>query len=158
MSDNTSSNVAPLLAEFRRLLGEIPGLRPGQYPSEQDQNQIVCLIYPGPGRAQIGTSSGRGGLPSRWDFDTIIIEVATTRSDMASDFLAVEPYVSSVPAALFRAFAQNRFSGLVATLGDPMTPGSTWPVRRSLIFPQSAGMDVIGYRWEVDVSYQVVIA
>lgn len=151
------SSVSAVLTEFRSILSAIPGLSPGRYPGEQDHNRIVCLIYPGPGRAQLGTSSGREGLPMRWQFDTIIIDVVTPRSDMAADFAAVEPYADTVPAALFAAFSHHRFSGLVTTLGDATTPGSTWPVRRSLIFPQQAGYDVIGYRWEVDVSYQVVI-
>jgi hypothetical protein len=154
----TESNVGAVLAEFRSILGEIDGLSPGRYPSEQDHNRIVCMVYPGPGRAQIGTSSGgHSGLPQRWQFDTIIIDVVTPRSDMAYDFAAVETYAESVTATLFKSFYTHRFAGLTVTLGDATTPGSTWPVRRSLIFPQQAGVDVIGYRWEVDVSYQVDI-
>lgn len=153
------ADIDALLTEFGTILGGIAGLNPGQYPTEQDHNRILCLIYPGPGRSQLGTSSGgHSGLPQRWQFDTIMIDVATPRSDMAYDFAAVTPYVQLVESALFKAFSHTRFSGLVTTLGDATSPGSTWPVRRSLIFPQQAGIDVIGYRWEVDVSYQVVIA
>lgn len=155
----TESSHEAVLAEFVSILSGIDGLTPGQYPSEQDHNRIVCLVYPGPGRSQLGTSSGGlSGLPMRWQFDTIMIDVGTIRSDMQYDFAAVVPYAGLVENALFKAFSHTRFSGLVTTLGDATSPGSTWPVRRSLIFPQQAGIDVIGYRWEVDVSYQVVIA
>lgn len=146
-----------VLAEFRAVLRGIDGLNPDEYPSEQDQNPIVCLVYPGPGRAQLGSSMGGNGHPNYWSFDTIIIDVFTLRSDMLMDYKAVEPYAQGIPTALMVAYSDHRFHGHVVTMSDPGAPGSTWPIRRSPIFPVSGGIDALGYRFEIDVSYQVDI-
>lgn len=146
-----------VLHEFRTVLRGLPGLNPDEYPSEQDENQVICLVYPGPGRAQLGSSRGGNGHPNYWSFDTVIIDIFTLRSDLQSDYKAVEPYAQGVPTALMRAFSEHRFHGHVVAMSDPGAPGSTWPIRRTSIFLQSGGVDAIGYRFEVDVSYQVDI-
>lgn len=152
-----SSTLPAVLAEIRSVLKTLPGLNPDEYPSAQDEQPIVCLVYPGSGRAQLGTSSNDSGRPSYWEFDTVVIDIVTPQSDMAADYKAVEPYAQGVPTALFAAFSNDRFNGKITTMSDPYTPGSTWPIRRSLIYPVSGGVDVLGYRFEVDVSYQVDI-
>lgn len=146
-----------VLAEFRMVAAGLEGLNPDEYPSEQDQRQLICLVYPGPGRAQLGSSMGGNGHPNYWSFDTIIIDVFTLRSDMLSDYKAVEPYAQGIPSALMKAFSQHRFHDHVVAMSDPGAPESTWPIRRTSIFPQSGGIDALGYRFEVDVSYQVDI-
>ena len=146
-----------VLREIRSVLATIDGLNPDEYPSEQDQNAIICLVYPAPGRAQLGSSSGSNGFPTYWSFDTINIDIFTLRSDLLMDYKAVEPYAQGVITALMVAFDTHRFGGHVVTMSDPGAPGSTWPIRRTPIFPVSGGIDALGYRFEIDVSYQVDI-
>jgi hypothetical protein len=146
-----------VLAEIRTVLRGLPGLNPDEYPSEQDENPVICLVYPGPGRAALGSSHGGNGYPNYWTFDTILIDVFVLRSDLLMDYKAVEPYAQGVITALMAAFSRDRFNGQVVAMGDPGTPGSGVPIRRSPLFPQSGGIDGLGHRFEVDVSYQVDI-
>ena len=152
-----SSSMPDVLREIRAVLTGIPGLLPDEYPSEQNEQPVFCLVYPGQGRAQLGTSRGGTGHPSYWEFDTVIIDIVTPRSDMLSDFKAVERYPGLVPSALMAAFSDHKFNGYVAVMSDPTAPGSTWPIRRALIYPQAGGVDMLGYRFEVDLAYQVEI-
>lgn len=149
---------ADVLREIRSVLRPLPGIRstPDQ-PGDVELADTICLVYPGPGQARLGTSSGRGGTPNRWQLDTVLIDVYRFLSDLARDMETLEPLAEAVPAALMAAFARDRFNGWVVTLGDPQTPGAVWPVRRSLIMPDKQGIQAVGYHFEVDVAYQVEI-
>lgn len=149
-----SASMPDVLEEIRTVLRSLPGLNPNEYPSEQDENPIICLAYPGPGDSSLGTSHGGTGRPSYWQTDTFLIDITTARSDLASDLKAIEPYAQGVPSALMVGFSRDRFNGRVVVFGDPNTPGSTRPIRRRLVYMEN-GAPV--YRFEVDVSYQVEI-
>lgn len=152
-----ATTLPDVLEVFRTTMRSLPGLNPAGYPTEQDTNQIKCLVYPAPGRSQFGSSEGGNGYPNYWQFDTIVIEVFTYRSNLESDFKAVEPYTHLVPHAIMAAFMRDKMNGTVQILGDAESPESQWPIRRSLIFDLSAGSNMIGYQFEVDISYQVDI-
>ena len=132
----------------------IPGLNPDPQPSDQDQRDIVCLVYAGDGRTQLSTSRGETH-PVTWQFETIVVDILTPHSDLAGDLAALEPYTYLVPRTLFARFAKDRWGGTIVNIGDSTSPGATWPIRRNLVGPVSVGgIDSIGYRFECDVSYQ----
>lgn len=152
-----TSTLPDVLAAVRSIVRTLPGLNPANQPTEQDENQFITLVYSREGRTQLATSHGDGGYPRSWQFDVITVEVVTVRSDLESDFDAIEPYTHLIPNALIAAFSNDKWNGRIQVLGDAGTPGSTWPVRRSLILEDRNEMPVIGYQFEVDVSYQVDI-
>lgn len=144
-----------VLLEVKAVLRTVDGLRsvPDE-PPEQINAFPVCLVYPGSGRMQLGPARGPNGLPRCWEFHTVTIDIYQNRSDIARDLLTVRPFSRSVPAALIAAYATDRFNGTVALLGDPQLTSGTWPVRYALIMPEPGGINAVGYRFELDVSFQ----
>jgi hypothetical protein len=166
-----SAVIDQVLAEVKKEVRAINGTYEGkQYtirtlpdePGEAATTFPYGIVYPGPGSSGIKTSMGTNGFGNRWTAQTIIIDVFTTRQNIANDMADMRPFAWLVPNALFAAFARDRFNGTVLMLGDITTSGggrgsvSTPVCRWQLIYPPpgAGGLPAVGWRFELDVTIE----
>lgn len=143
--------VAAITTELRLL----PGLyATPDAPPEQLSVFPALVVYPQSGFWRLGSPSGARARGMRWGTHTIAIRVHVERSSLAHDVGQALPYAESVPDALFRGFARDRYGGAVVALGDPSVGGSAAPLRYEFGPDQWGGIDTLAWRWSLDVTVE----
>lgn len=134
-----------VLREVRATVRQIPGLPYlPEYPAESWNQWPAADVWADSGEWRKGTA--RTGRTREWaareGTAVIIIDVFLIRDDLPEDMPDFEPFLDSVPDALFRKAASDDFGGTVRELVSV-----TWSVLN-----QERGSDqVIGYRFRAEV-------
>jgi len=149
-----------VITTIQDVVRQVPGIGASpDNPPSQELRDPVLLVYPGDATSWLGTSVGAGGVPNRWDFETIMIDVFVYVADeLEIAFQRIRPFADPVRKALFDAFARDKFGGTVAGLGDVTNRSAIRPYRRSSMSFMAGGINVLGYHHELDVTYQEVIS
>ena len=114
-----------VLTEIKTVLRAVDGLRnlPDE-PPDTLNTFPAAVVYPTTGRRRWATAYGPNGNPVAWVFHTITIDLYVVHGAFTGESLKVlRPFTHSVPNALMHAYTDNRFGGLVTTLGDPQDGG-----------------------------------
>jgi hypothetical protein len=145
-----------VLTELKTVLRTVSELRnlPDEPPAQLNAFP-AAIVYPTAGRSRFASSVGAGGQPVLWKYRTVVIDLYVTSSgNLGASLKRARPFADSVPDALMRAYAADRFGGLVTMLGDPDGLGGSWPVRHEAIQTEiSGGGTAMGWRFELDIAY-----
>lgn len=127
------------IAQAQQYLKSLDGLRAApEYPPDKLGAFPLAVAYAGPGAWLPGTPAGcHQGL------HTIIIEIHTSRGDLAKAVEQLMPYVDSVPALLLDRLWNDRYwNGTLQTFQQITTTG--------LVASRWNGVETVALRFRVE--------